>query len=104
MFPYAKVQVPYARLMAKHNDKEQRSRFRGRLGIGVRLKRIAEIALPSYGPSFPEGTRDNAEPLRGLQRVQQRLILLRRTNTDPQELRDSRLLEMPHDHTLLPQA
>ncbi len=33
--------------------------------------------------------------------IDQRLVLLRRTNADPQELRNPRLLEVPHDHTLL---
>lgn len=35
--------------------------------------------------------------------IDQRLILLRRANRNPQDLRNPLLLEVPHDHALLTQ-
>ena len=37
------------------------------------------------------------------QSIDECLILLRRANRNPQELRNPRLLEVPHDHALLTQ-
>src|SRR3546814_17724411 len=48
--------------------------------------------------SLPEPASASAE------RSQQRVILLRRTDGDTQELLDTWLLEVPHDHALLAQA
>ena len=49
--------------------------------------------------------RDEAQPvkLELAEPVDQRLVLLRRPDTDPQELGNPLLLEVPHNHPLLTQ-